>query len=55
VKVNGTTVGKMRLSRLGQADLTLNSELGQNVPAITAGSVVRVTTTAGTLVASGSY
>jgi hypothetical protein len=55
VKVNGTTVGKIKVSRQGQADLTLNSELGQTVPAITAGSVVKVTTAAGTLVVSGRY
>jgi len=53
--VNSTTVGKMKVSRRGQADLTLNSELGQKVPAIGVGSVVKVTTTAGTLVVSGSY
>jgi len=55
VKVNSTTVGKMKVSRRGQADLTLNSELGQKVPAIGVGSVVKVATTAGTLVVSGSY
>jgi hypothetical protein len=55
VKVNGATVGKMKVSRVGQADLTLNSELGQSVPTITAGSVVKVTTSAGALVVSGSY
>ena len=54
-KVNGTTVGKMKVSTVGQADLTLNSELGQSVPTITAGSVVKVTTSAGALVVSGSY
>jgi hypothetical protein len=55
VKVNGVTVGKMRVSMLGQADLTLNSELGQSVPTINVGSKVTVTTGTGTLVASGSY
>jgi hypothetical protein len=55
VKVNGTTVGRMTVSSLGQADLTLNSELGQHVPAISAGSTVKVTTTTGTLVVSGRY
>jgi hypothetical protein len=55
VKVNGSTVGKMKVSRLGQADLTLNSELGQSVPAITAGVLVNVTTNTGTVVVSGRY
>ena len=55
VKVNETTVGKMTVSRVGQADLTLSSELGQSVPTITAGSVVGVTTSTGALVVSGSY
>jgi hypothetical protein len=55
VKVNGTTVGKMKVSRQGRADLTLNSEVGQSVPAISAGALVKVTITTGTLVVSGSY
>jgi hypothetical protein len=55
VKVNGTTVGKMKVSTVGQADLTLNSELGQSVPTITGGSVVKVMTSSGALVVSGSY
>jgi hypothetical protein len=55
VKVNGTTVGKMKVSRQGRADLTLNSELGQHVPTITVGSKVTVTTGTGTLVAAGLY
>jgi hypothetical protein len=54
VKVNGTTVGKMKVSRQGRADLTLNSELGQSVPAITPGVLVKVTTNTGTLVALSS-
>jgi hypothetical protein len=45
----------MKVSSLGQADLTLNSELGQTVPAISVGSVVKVTTSTGVLVVSGSY
>ena len=55
VKVKGSTVDKMKVSRLGQADLTLNSELGKSVPTINIGSKVTVTTSTGTLVASGSY
>ena len=45
----------MKVSSLGQADLTLNSELGQSVPTITGGSVVKVMTSSGALVVSGSY
>jgi hypothetical protein len=55
VKVNGTTIGKMKVSSLGQADLTLNSELGQSVPTITGGSAVKVTTSTGAVVVSGRY
>jgi hypothetical protein len=55
VKVNGATVGRVKVSRQGRADLTLNSELGQQVQAITAGSVITVTKAAGTLIVSGSY
>jgi hypothetical protein len=55
VKVNGRTVGKMTVSRQGRADLTLNSELGQSVPAITSGALVKVTINTSTPVVSGSY
>jgi hypothetical protein len=55
VKVNGATVGSMKVSKQGIADLTLNSELGQNVPNIVSGSNVTVTTGGGTLIASGSF
>ena len=53
--MNGTTVGKMKVSRNGRSDLTLNSELGQTVPTIAPGSMIKVTTIAGTVVVSGSY
>jgi hypothetical protein len=55
VKVNGSTVGRMKVSNRGQADITLNSELGQRVPTIIVGSKVTVTTGTGTLVVSGLY
>jgi hypothetical protein len=55
VRVNGSTVGKMKVSRQGRAALTLSSELGQSVPTISVGAKVTVTTGTGTLIASGSY
>jgi hypothetical protein len=55
VNVNGATVGSIKVSRLGSADLTLNSELGQTVPNIVSGSNVTVTTSGGTLIVSGSF
>ena len=55
VRVNGAAVGTMKVSQTGIAQLTRNTELGQNVPMIGHGSTVTVQTTAGLLIASGKY
>jgi hypothetical protein len=55
VRVNGATVGSMKVSNRGVAQLTRNSELGQQVPSITHGSTVTVTTRTGVLVSSGRF
>ncbi len=55
VRLNGATVGSMKVSSTGIAQLTRNSELGQRVPAIPHGSTVTVQTTAGVVIASGTF
>jgi hypothetical protein len=55
VRVNGANVGWMKVSGRGVAQLTRNSELGQQVPSIVHGSTVTVTTRAGGLVSSGCF
>jgi hypothetical protein len=55
VRVNGATVGSMKVSSKGIAQLTRNSELGQRVPMISQGSTVTVQTTAGVVLASGTF
>ena len=55
VRVNGATVGSMKVSTVGIAQITRNSELGQRVPAIAHGSTVTVQTKAGVVIASGTF
>jgi opacity protein-like surface antigen len=51
----GTKLGSQKVSALGRADITRNTELGQKVPSITHGSPVSVKTASGRLVASGRF
>ena len=51
----GRTLGTARVSKLGQADITRNTEVGQKVPSIARGSTVTVRTAAGVLIASGRF
>jgi hypothetical protein len=51
----GMTLGKARVSALGKADITRNTELGQKVPSIAHGSRVTVQTTGGKLIVSGRF
>jgi hypothetical protein len=51
----GMTLGTARVSALGKADITRNTELGQKVPSITRGSRVTVRTTGGKLIISGRF
>jgi len=51
----GMTLGKVKVSALGQADITHNTELGQKVPSIAHGSSVTVRTTAGKLIVLGRF
>ncbi len=55
VRVNGATVGSTKVSSKGIAQLTRNSERGQRVPVIVHGSTVTVQTTAGVVIASGTF
>jgi hypothetical protein len=51
----GMTLGKAKVSALGQADITRNTELAQKVPSIAHGSSVTVRTTGGKLIVSGRF
>ena len=51
----GMTLGKAKVSAMGQADITRNTERGQTVPPIAHGSSVTVRTTGGKLIISGRF
>ncbi len=51
----GMTLGSAKVSALGRADVTVNTELGQNVPSIAPGSRVTVRTTGGKLIVFGRF
>jgi hypothetical protein len=53
--VGGKYVGSGRISTLGQADITKNTELGRSVPSVTHGTRVTVRTVGGTLIVSGQF
>lgn len=51
----GKTLGSAKVSALGQADITRNTELRQAVPSIARGSAVTVRTAAGQMIVSGQF
>ena len=51
----GKQVGTLRINRFGIGSLNLNSDQGDTVPAVKAGTTVHVRTAGGTLVVSGSF
>jgi hypothetical protein len=53
--VDGSTVGKRKVTLLGAAKLTLRTQAGQNVPNIQPGSTVEVRTATGTAIVAGSF
>ena len=53
--VAGKKVGVAKVSRLGAAHISRNSERGQLVPSVGAGTAVKVRTTGGVLIVSGSF
>ena len=55
IRVNGTTIGTMTVSNKGIAQLTRNSELGQQVPQIRTGTTITIKTTTGTLISTGRF
>jgi hypothetical protein len=55
VQVNAATVGSMKVSSKGIAQLTLNTERGQRVPLIAHGSSVTIKTPAGVVITSGHF
>lgn len=55
VFVGGKQVGTLRINRFGNGSLNLNSDRGDNVPAVNAGTTVRIRTAGGTLVVSGRF
>ena len=55
VKVNGGVVGRPKVSALGHAQLTRNTELGQAVPRIVHGSKVVIRTAGGVRIVSGTF
>jgi hypothetical protein len=55
VFVNGSRLASPVVNRLGKIEVERNTERGQSVPVIRSGSVVRVRTLGGTLIAGGSF
>lgn len=55
IYVNGTKVGSATVSSLGTARFSRNTDLGQTVPNIVAGSRVQIKTKAGVLIVSGQF
>jgi hypothetical protein len=55
VFVGDQQAGSLRINRFGNGALNLNSDRGDTVPAVKAGTTVRVGTAGGTLVVSGSF
>jgi hypothetical protein len=53
--VGGARIGSARVNRFGKADLSRNTELGQRVPQISAGTKVMVRTSRATTIVSGSF
>ena len=53
--VAGKTLGTARVNRFGAAEIERNSQRGQFVPAVQAGTAVKVKTAAGTLIVRGSF
>ena len=53
--VNGSKIGSAVVNSLGEANVELNSESGDNVPAIKAGDRVEFKTAAGALIVSGKF
>ena len=55
VRIDGKLMGHMTVNALGRARLVKSTQAGQSVPASVAGKTVKIRTSAGALVASGSF
>ena len=55
VRIGSTVVGHMKVNALGRARLVKSTQAGQSVPASVAGKTVKIKTSGGKLVASGSF
>ena len=53
--VGGKKIAAKKVNRFGAAEITRNSERGQFVPAVRAGTSVRVKTAVGVLIVKGSF
>jgi predicted PilT family ATPase len=53
--VNGAKIGAARVSSLGKAELSRNTERGQRVPQVKSGTKVMVRTSGAVMVVSGSF
>jgi hypothetical protein len=53
--VAGAKLGTAKVSALGAAEITRNSERAQRVPAVRAGTTVKVRSVGGSLIVSGSF
>jgi hypothetical protein len=55
IAVAGVRLGAARVSALGAAQINRNTERGQRVPQVSAGTVMKVRTAGGATVVSGSF
>lgn len=55
ISVNGATLGTARVSSRGVAELDRNTERGQRVPTIHAGTTLKVQTSGGAMIVSGTF
>jgi hypothetical protein len=55
IAVAGVRLGAARVSALGAAQINRNTERGQRVPQVSAGTVMKVLTAGGATVVSGSF
>ncbi len=55
VYANGAKVGSFKVNRLGRGSMNRNSDQGQSVPNISAGSAIQIKTKAGALIVSGNF
>jgi hypothetical protein len=55
VYAKGVKVGSFKVNALGAGGFNLNTDKGQSVPTISAGSLIQIKTLTGVLIVSGSF